>query len=224
MKPYYFSRKELISHDGVILRKQKLVIPHCLRRSVLRLAHEGHISIVKCKARFRSKVSWLHVGYEVSSFILECHSYLATLDHHQPAPMIPFPMPESPWLSVAVDLCGPFPTRETLLILVDYYSRFPFVEILKSTTSATIISKSFKIFSVRGLPETLTSDNGGQLTSNEMESFLSISGITHTRTTSFWPQANGQVERIKRVIKKAIQSAINEGRNWRHKLGTFLLS
>ena len=63
------------------------------------------------------------------------------LDHHQPSPMMPIPMPESPWLSVAVDLRGPLPTEETLLILVDYYSRFPFVEILKSTTSATIISK-----------------------------------------------------------------------------------
>ena len=55
---------------------------------------------------------------------------------------------------------------------MDYYSRFPFVEILKSTTFANIISKLFKIFSVHGLPETLTSDKGGQSTSNEMESFL----------------------------------------------------
>ena len=133
-------------------------------------------------------------------------------------------MPASPLLSVAVDLCGPFPTGETLLILVDYYSRFPFVEILKSTTSATIISKLFKIFSVHGLPETLTSDNGGQFTSNEMESFLKINGSTHTRTTPLWPQANGQVERLNRVIKKAIQAAINEGRNWKHELDTFLLS
>ena len=66
-------------------------------------------------------------------------------------------MPESPWLSVAV--CGPFPTGETLLILVDHYSRFTFVEIFQSATSATIISKLFKIFPVHGLPETLTSDN-----------------------------------------------------------------
>ena len=35
MKPYYILRKELIFHE------QKLVITHCLRRSVLRLAHEG---------------------------------------------------------------------------------------------------------------------------------------------------------------------------------------
>ena len=97
--------------------------------------------------------------------------------------MMSIPMSESPWLSVAVDSCGPFLTGETLLILVDYYSRFTFVEILKSTTSTIIISKLFKIFSVHYLPEILTSDNGGQFTSNEIESFLKINGITHARTT-----------------------------------------
>ena len=123
-------------------------------------------------------------------------------------------MSQSPWLSVAVGLCGPFATRELLLSPVDYYFRFPFVEILKSTTSATIISKSIKIFSVHGLPETLTSDNGGQFTSNEMESFLKINGITHNRTRLLWSQANGQFEeRINCGNKKAIQSAVNEGRN-----------
>ena len=73
--------------------------------------------------------------------------------------MMVFPMRESPWLSVTVDLCGPFLTGETFLILVNYYSRFLLVEILKYTTSATIISKLYKIFSVNGLPETLTIDN-----------------------------------------------------------------
>ena len=63
IKPYYVLRKELIFHDGVILRKQKLVIPHCLRHSVLRLAHEGHIALwnVKqdCAARFGGHISIL---------------------------------------------------------------------------------------------------------------------------------------------------------------------
>ena len=104
-------------------------------------------------------------------------------------------MPESPWLSVAVDLCGPFPTGETLLIVVDYYSRFPFVEFLKSTTSANISE-----LLVHGLPETLASDNGGQFTPHEMESFLKINGITHNRITPLWPQANTKVERINGAI------------------------
>ena len=57
-----------------------------------------------------------------------------------------------------------------------------------------------------------------------MESYLIINDITHNRTTSLWPKANGQIERINRVIKKAIQSAVNEGRNWKHEFDTFLLS
>ena len=57
-----------------------------------------------------------------------------------------------------------------------------------------------------------------------MEYFLKINGITHNRTTLLWLQANGQVERINRVIKKAIQAAINEGCNWQHELDKFLLT
>ena len=47
MKPYYALRKEFIFPDGAILRKQKLVIPHFLRHSILRLVDEKHIGIVK---------------------------------------------------------------------------------------------------------------------------------------------------------------------------------
>lgn len=146
--------------DGVILGKQKLVTLNCLRHSVLRLAGKGHIGIVKWKARYRSKVWWPNIGSEISSFISEYHSCQITLDHHQPASMISIPMLVSLWLSVA-----PFPTVEILLILVDCYFRFPFVKILKSTTSA-------KNFLEHGLPKTLRSDYWVQFTSNEMEYFF----------------------------------------------------
>ena len=47
--------------------------------------------------------------------------------------------------------------------------KFQFVEILKIANSENIISKLHKIVSVHGLPEILTSDNGGQFTSIEIE-------------------------------------------------------
>ena len=77
---------------------------------------------------------------------------------------------------------------------------------------------------MHGLPEILKSDNEGQFTSNEMDSFLKINGVVHSKTAPLWSQANGQVERLKRVFKKAKQSAVNEGLNWKHELGTFMLS
>ena len=74
------------------------------------------------------------------------------------------------------------------------------------------------------MPKTLTNDNGGKFTSNERESFPKINGITHTRTTLLWLEANRQVERINHVIKKSIQAAINKSRNGKHELDTLLLS
>ena len=53
---YYRLRNELTLVDGVLLRNRKLVIPQGLRNQVLRLAHEGHLGVVKSKARLRSKV------------------------------------------------------------------------------------------------------------------------------------------------------------------------
>ena len=94
MKPYDVLRKELIFHDSVILRKQKLVIPHCLRRSVLKLAHEGHIDVVKFKVKLRSKVWWPHIDSEASSFTSECQLCQTTLGHYQSVPMMPIPIPE----------------------------------------------------------------------------------------------------------------------------------
>ena len=57
-----------------------------------------------------------------------------------------------------------------------------------------------------------------------MESLFTVNGITHNRTILSWPQANGQVERINDVIKKAIQCAVIEDHNCKHELDTFLLS
>ena len=56
-----------------------------------------------------------------------------------------------------------------------------------------------------------------------MESFLKINGITHNKITPTWSQANEQVEWLNRIIKKAIQSAVNKGCNGKHELNKFLL-
>ena len=70
-----------------------------------------------------------------------------------------------------------------------------------------------------GLPQTPTSGNGRCIISNEIS--LKFNGITYNKTTPLWSQASGQDERINRVTKKAIQSAVNEGRNRKHDLDIF---
>jgi transposase InsO family protein len=107
--------------------------------------------------------------------------------------------------------------------VIDYYSRFPEVEIVRSITSATIINKLRKIFAVHGICNEIVSDNGSQFVSEEFKSYLEELGIKHTRITPYWARANGLVENFNKSLKKAIRVAPAENKNWHNKLYTFLL-
>ena len=48
-------------------------------------------------------------------------------------------MPSKPWRGLAIDLMGPLPTGESLLVTVDYYSRWIEVDVVRNTSSSTII-------------------------------------------------------------------------------------
>ena len=52
-----------------------------------------------------------------------------------PEPMQRVEPPSGPWQDVAIDVLGPFPSGEKLLVVVDYYSRFFEVVVMRTTTS-----------------------------------------------------------------------------------------
>ena len=43
-------------------------------------------------------------------------------------------------------------------------------------------------------------DNGGLFTSNEMESFRKINGITHNKTTLLWPKQMGKMSELMALL------------------------
>jgi len=49
-------------------------------------------------------------------------------------------------------------------------------------------------------PRVIT-DNGPQFISNDFKQFVRISGMTHVRTSPYYPQSNGKIERYHRTIK-----------------------
>ena len=133
-------------------------------------------------------------------------------------------MPERPWQDLALDLLGPMPTGEHLLVLVDYFSRWVEVDIIKSTTSETIINCLDKQFSSYGVPSTLRTDSRPNLVSAEMEKYLNEMDIEHRLTTPLWPRTNAEVERQNRSLLKAMRVAHAEKRDWRLELNKYLLA
>ena len=83
---------------------------------------------------------------------------------------------------------GPLPTGESLLVVVDYYSRYFEIEVMQTTTTE-------KVINVHGYPFSLKSDNGRQFQSEEFRTFLVEHGIEHRTSPPLLPHANGEVER-----------------------------
>ena len=47
----------------------------------------------------------------------------------------------------------------------------------------------------------IISDNGPQFIAKDFKEFIRISGMTHVRTSPFYPQSNGKLERFHKTIK-----------------------
>ena len=206
-KQYIPVYSELCVIGKLILRDIRIVIPRKLRPRVLSLAHEGHPGIVSMKQRLRSKVWWPGIDREAERFCKTCHGCQLVSSPSKPEPIKSTPLPSGPWQDLAIDPLGPLPSGDSVLIVVDYFSRYFEVEVMRSTTSEKVIEFLEKIFTTHGLPLLLRSDNGPQFSSDTFEQYLKNQGIEHRKTTPLWPQANREVERQNKSLLKRMRIA-----------------
>ena len=93
------------------------------------------------------------------------------------------------------------------LITVDYFSRYPEVTQLRTTTSSTVINSLKSIFARHGIPETVRSDNGPQFASSEFDDFARNYQFRHTTSSPHFPSSNGQAERAVKQVKHLLKRA-----------------
>ena len=223
IEAYKKVKDELTWVKGILLRQSRIVMPRDLRNRCLELVHKNHMGIVKCKEHLRSKVWWPAIDKQIEQYIRNCKACQLVSKDGKPEPLNISSLPDRPWQIVHTDVCGPFPNGDSLFTMMDGYSRFPEVIIVKSTTSKTLIRFMDRIFSRLGFPEKLVSDNGSNFTSDEMKEYLKSCGIKHRKVVPYSPQSNGLIERFHRTIKKMIQTVHSEGRVWQDALHSFLL-
>ena len=120
----------------------------------------------------------------------------------------------------SADLLGPLPSGEHLFVIVDYYSCYFEVVEMHSVTSVKIIGALRSMFARWGTP--LRTDNGPQFVSQEFELFLKHIGTEHVLVTPYWPQANDEVARQNRSLRKSLGITYSKGENWRKRLLHYL--
>ena len=163
------------------------------------------------------------MGRDAKKRCAECYGCQMVTKNVPSPPLKSIPLLNQPWEEVAVDLMGPLPSGEHLLVLVDYYSRGMEVDVIRTTSSKTIIHCLDAQFVRHGLPKGLRTDNDSNLVSKEVQEYLNEMGIEHRYTAPLWPRDNGEVERQNRSPLKSMRAAHAEGKNWREELNKFLL-
>lgn len=215
---------ELSQVQGVLLRGNRIVIPVSLRNHVVQLAHEGHQGVVKTKQRLRSKVWWPGVDKDAESFCRRCIDCMTVSQPDPPHRVSMTKFPEKPWSYLSTDLLGPLPNGQSIIVLVDYYSRFFECAFLTSTKTEKIIEFMDTVFARFGYCDALRSDNGPQFTSEEFQTYLRQNNIKWVSTTPLWPQANGEVERVNRTLLKVLKIAHESGQRLGKELRKFLMA
>lgn len=221
--PYRIFETELCFAGNVLLRGNRIVVPEKLRERVIHLAHEGHPGMTIMKRRLRSKVWWPKIDQHAEYAVRSCHGCTLVSAPNPPEPMKRKQLPTAPWEHLAMDYLGPLPSAHNLLVVVDYFSRYFEVEIMKKIDSTETIKRLRVIFARFGLPLSITVDNGKQFTSKEFREFCESNNIKLIYTTPYWPQQNGEVERQNRSILKRLTISQNTGRNWIDDLQDYLM-
>jgi len=150
---------------------------------------------------------------------LKCISF-SPLSGKREGHLHPIPKGNLPFETIHIDHYGPVDNRVSLkkyiLLVVDAFSKFVRLFPTKSTNAREAICCLQQFFQSYDKPKTIISDRGSAFTSQEFEDFLKDQEIQHIKIAVGSPQANGQVERVNRVIAPCIAklSDVGEGCQW----------
>ena len=166
-----------------------------------------------------SRVWFPGIDKSVERKIAGCIPCPASTNSSQREPLKMSPTPKGPWLQTSADFCGPFPTGETVLVVLDAYSKYPGVEIVPSTAAKDTIPALERIFATHGIPEVLKTDNGLPFEGHAFQSFAKEKRFTqYQKITPLWPEANGHVEAFMKSLGKVARTAHSQGKDWRREL------
>ena len=205
-KTLWSLRKQAEIKNDVLYINEKIFVPFNLRRKVLSLAHGAHWGQEATYAALKDSYFWPGMKQQACNFVKECRICSLIKPNFKKPPIGPV-ITKSPFECLACDFAGPLPEFngfKYLLVIIDVYSKYPFVFPTRNMETSTVMEKFTEIFAMYGYPDAILSDRGTNFESEAFQTFCKKRSIKKLRTTSYHPEGNGICERFNRTIKQLI--------------------
>ncbi len=203
----------------------QLVVPKCLRKQVLSVAHDnvaGHLGITKTYHRILRYFFWPGIKSDVAQYCRSCHVCQVVGKPNQiilPAPLKPIPIMDEPFARVILDCVGPLPrTKSGHVYLITFMctaTRYPEAMPLRSLKAKAVVKALISFFSTFGFPKVIQTDQGTNFMSRLFKQVLSQLKIKHVTSSAYHPESQGALERFHQTLKSMLSKYCAEsGKDW----------
>ena len=209
---YWDQRDELSIDNGLLMKGSRIVIPTSQRERTLGNLHTGHPGVQQMTQNAKIAVYWPGINADIEDYCNRCMACLATKPNNAREPMKPHEMPHTPWEKIAADFCDA--NGKKFLVIVDYFSKFPFVFEMTKTTAQSTINKFKQLFHIQHSPAQLITDNGPPFNSAEFAKFCQDWNIEHITSSPHTSWSNGQAESFVKKVKQMMLRCEKDKQDW----------
>lgn len=201
LRDFHQFRNDLIALDGVILYKERVVIPPRLRPEVTKTLHAAHQGVQAMLSRAKSSVFWPGITAAINEVRANCGPCNRMAPSQANLPPEPVNVPEYPFQYICADYFQN--AGSNYLITVDRYTNWPRVE-RAADGSTGLVNNLRSSFETYGIPEELSSDGGPEFTATQTKSFLQDWGVHHRLSSVAFPHSNCRAEIGVKTMKRLI--------------------
>ena len=194
-----------------MLKGDRVCIPPELYERMLSDLHDNHRGIEKMRCLSLTTVYWSGIDADITDYLNCCKTCTQHKAKQAVQPMLPTHVPDSLWQDLAANFFT-YNHNEYLLI-VDTFSKYPFIYQPSSKSAESIIKKLQKFNSQYGSPKGFFSDNCLSFSSETLQKFLTFQYIDHITSSPHYPKSNGFIERHIKTIKTALDTVKSSGKS-----------
>ena len=206
IKEFYKYRAGLCTIDGVVLYKDRILVPQSLREEVLQTLHAAHQGTAAMQSRAEASVFWPGITRDIAKTRDNCKECCRVAPSQPSSPPFPVTMAEFPFQCICADF---FTYRgANYLVVVDRFSNWPIIE--KAGNGASGLIRCLRsVFTTYGIPSELASDGGKEFTAQETKQFLSNWQVDHRISSVAFPHSNCRAELGVKTAKRLIINNTN---------------